>query len=93
MSSDLFSIREHTVPCQHIREYPRATAHEQESVLHLSVKQYRPWDNLRAEPGDVTIIGAHANGFPKVYPNHGMIRSESGIVLTRHLGAVRAPMG
>jgi hypothetical protein len=54
------------VPCQHIREYPRALAGEQEDVLQLAVKQYIPFDNLEPRSGDVTIIGAHANGFPKV---------------------------
>ncbi|ETI21998.1 hypothetical protein G647_06068 [Cladophialophora carrionii CBS 160.54] len=60
-----FDIVEHTVPCQHIREYPRGTADAQESVLYLAVKQYIPKDNPDPQPGDVTIIGAHANGFPK----------------------------
>ncbi|KAF5653143.1 host-specific AK-toxin Akt2 [Fusarium sp. NRRL 25303] len=31
----------------------------------LAVKQYVPHDNPNPQPGDVTIIGAHANGFPK----------------------------
>jgi hypothetical protein len=66
MSAHLFRVENHIVPCQHIREYPRATAGEQEAVLHLAAKQYIPLDNLRPRPGDVTIIGAHANGFPKV---------------------------
>ena len=57
---------EHVVPCQHIREYPRAIATEQEEELHLSVKQYIPLDNLDPKPGDITIVGGHANGFPKV---------------------------
>lgn len=52
--------------CQHIREYPRATSHSREAVLHLAVKQYTPLDNLDPQPGDLTIIAAHANGFPKV---------------------------
>ncbi|KAI9932915.1 hypothetical protein ASPWEDRAFT_102265 [Aspergillus wentii DTO 134E9] len=60
-----FRIVEHVVPCQHIREYPAATANEQEDTLHLAVKQYIPLDNPNPQPGDVTIIGAHANGFPK----------------------------
>ncbi|OAP60882.1 hypothetical protein AYL99_05884 [Fonsecaea erecta] len=60
-----FHIVEHKIPCQHIREYPRATAGAQEDVLHLAVKQYIPKDNPNPQPGDVTIIGAHANGFPK----------------------------
>jgi hypothetical protein len=66
MSAHLFRIHEHIVPSQHIREYPRATAGEQEDVLQIAVKQYIPLDNLEPELGDVTIIGAHANGFPKV---------------------------
>ena len=66
MSSNLFRIAEHTVPCQHIREYARATANKQEDVLHLAVKQYIPLDNPNPSPGDLTIIAAHANGFVKV---------------------------
>ena len=64
--SPVFRIEEHLVPCQHIREYARATANEQEDVLHLAVKQYIPLDNSSPKPGDLTIIGAHANGFIKV---------------------------
>lgn len=66
MSAHLFRIAEHVVPSQHIREYPRATAHEQEDILNLAVKQYTPLNNLDPQLGNVTIIGAHANGFPKV---------------------------
>lgn len=65
MSSHLFEIVEHQIPCQHIREYPGALANEQEDVLHLAVKQYKPLSNPHPQPGDVTIIAAHANGFPK----------------------------
>ncbi|KAI9783834.1 MAG: hypothetical protein M1839_003170 [Geoglossum umbratile] len=61
----MFLVKEHIVPCQHIREYPQATAHKQEDILHLAVKQYIPLDNQSPSPGDVTIIAAHANGFPK----------------------------
>jgi hypothetical protein len=64
--SSVFQIKEHKVECQHIREYPRALANSQEDVLHLAVKQYIPLDNPHPQPGDLTIIGAHANGFPKV---------------------------
>ncbi len=60
-----FHVVEHIVPCQHIREYPRAVLDSQETVLHLHVKQYIPLGNPNPQPGDVTIIGAHANGFPK----------------------------
>jgi hypothetical protein len=66
MSSAVFQIKEHTLECQHIREYARATANSQEEVLHLAIKQYIPLDNQQPQPGDLTIIGAHANGFPKV---------------------------
>ncbi|OCK78791.1 toxin biosynthesis protein-like protein [Lepidopterella palustris CBS 459.81] len=65
MSSSFFRVDEHVLPCQHIRGYPRATANEQEEVLHLAIKQYTPLSNLNPKPGDITIIGAHANGFPK----------------------------
>ncbi|OJJ51739.1 hypothetical protein ASPZODRAFT_127864 [Penicilliopsis zonata CBS 506.65] len=61
----VFQITEHVLPCQHIREYPRATATSQDETLHLAVKQYRPRDNLDPRPGDISIIGAAANGFSK----------------------------
>ena len=64
--SSIFEIKEHTLECQHIREYARATANSQEEVLQLAIKQYIPLDNPQPKEGDVTIIGAHANGFPKV---------------------------
>ncbi|RMZ88084.1 hypothetical protein DV736_g4680, partial [Chaetothyriales sp. CBS 134916] len=60
-----FHVVQHRVPAQHIREYPRALLNDQETVLYLDVKQYIPTDNPNPQPGDVTIIGAHANGFPK----------------------------
>ena len=60
-----FEIREHVIPGQHVREWPRATANSQEDVLNVHIKQYVPLDNPDPQPGDVTIIGAHANGFPK----------------------------
>jgi hypothetical protein len=66
MSSAIYEIREHLVPAQHIRQYPHATLGSQEDVLHLAVKQYTPRDNLDPSPGDLTIIAAHANAFPKV---------------------------
>jgi len=66
MSTSNFKIKEHVVEAQHIREYARATLFSEEEVLHLAVKQYIPLDNPNPQPGDVTIIGAHANGFPKV---------------------------
>ncbi|KAI0541961.1 Alpha/beta hydrolase family-domain-containing protein [Xylaria digitata] len=65
MSSFPFHVKEHVVPGQHIREWARATANSQEDILDLHVKQYIPKDNPSPRPGDVTILGAHANGFPK----------------------------
>jgi hypothetical protein len=65
MSASLFQITEHVIPCQHIREYPRAVKDEQ-GFLQLAIKEYRPLDNLDASPGSVTIIATHANGLPKV---------------------------
>ncbi len=60
-----FRIVEHKIPGQHVREYPNATANSQEDVLYLNVKQYIPLNNQQPEDGDVTIIGTHANAFPK----------------------------
>ncbi|KAH8731125.1 Alpha/beta hydrolase family-domain-containing protein [Phaeosphaeriaceae sp. PMI808] len=65
MSSQFFRIDEHKVDGSHIRGYPRATATTQDEVLHLAVKQYTPINNSSPKPGDITIIAAHANGFPK----------------------------
>ncbi|KAJ5133693.1 hypothetical protein N7526_005058 [Penicillium atrosanguineum] len=63
--SSPFRIVNHVVESQHIREYPGATANEQEEPLKLAVKQYIPLNNPNPQPGDVTILAAHANGFPK----------------------------
>lgn len=60
-----FRVVEHKIPCQHIREYPRATSRSQHDVLQLSVKQYLPLTNPSPQPGDVSIVAAHANGFCK----------------------------
>ncbi|KAH8897024.1 alpha/beta-hydrolase [Thozetella sp. PMI_491] len=60
-----FLVKDHLVEAQHIREYARATAHSQEEVLYVAVKQYIPKNNLNPKPGDVTIIASHANGFVK----------------------------
>jgi hypothetical protein len=66
MSSQFFRIDEHVLEASHIRGFPRATATNQEEVLHLAIKQYTPLENTNPQPGDITIIAAHANGFPKV---------------------------
>jgi hypothetical protein len=72
--ASFFNVKEHTIEAQHIREYPKATAHSQEEVLHVSVKQYIPKNNPNPQPGDVTVIGAHANGFPKVRSSFSRLR-------------------
>ncbi|KAL6874957.1 alpha/beta-hydrolase [Trichoderma novae-zelandiae] len=64
-SFPVFEIREHTIQASHIREYPRATAVSQDEPLLLHVKQYTPKHGGPPRKGDITIIGAHANGFPK----------------------------
>lgn len=61
-----FAVREHNLPAAHIREYARATSNSQDEELRLHVRQYTPVDNPEPQKGDITIIGAHANGFPKV---------------------------
>lgn len=67
MSLAHFDVHEHSIPTTHIREYPRALASEdQEEVLHLAIKQYTPKKSRGVNQQIVTIIGAHANGFPKV---------------------------
>lgn len=65
MSSAWFRREEHTLDASHIRGLPRATATTEEEVLRLSIKQYTPLSNPSPKPGDITIIAAHANGFPK----------------------------
>jgi hypothetical protein len=63
-----FDIFEHRVPCQHIRHYPRATSHSETDELFLAVKQYKPRVDVpkHGQSGTgMTIVGCHANGFPK----------------------------
>ena len=63
---DYFNIQTHILPGQYIREYPAATADNQEDTLKLHIKQYTPQREEPCPDGAVTIIAAHANGFPKV---------------------------
>ena len=65
MSKTLFTVEEHVLDGQHIREYPRATI-TPDAPIKLAVKKYIPLDNHNPQPGDVTIIGTHGAGFPKV---------------------------
>ncbi|KAL7937551.1 Alpha/beta hydrolase family domain-containing protein [Trichoderma chlorosporum] len=60
-----FRVVQHIIKGCHTREYIAATANGDADTPRLSVKQYIPLDNPAPNPGDVTIIGAHANGFPK----------------------------
>jgi hypothetical protein len=64
MSSEFFRIDEHKIEASHIRGFPRATATSQDEVLHLAVKQYTALNSIPKD-GDITIIAAHANAFPK----------------------------
>lgn len=60
-----FSVTEHVIEGQYIREYPRAIV-SQEYPVKLAVKKYIPINNPTPQPGDITIVGAHGCGFPKV---------------------------
>lgn len=60
-----FIITEHVIDAQYIREYPNATVDSNPS-LKLVLKKYTPKNNPNPQLGDVTIIGAHGCGFPKV---------------------------
>ncbi|KAK4502286.1 hypothetical protein PRZ48_005711 [Zasmidium cellare] len=60
-----FRIRTYTLRTQHSRERWAATELDQENTLRLHVKQYIPLSNPNPQQGDVTIIGAVANSFPK----------------------------
>jgi len=65
MSLRAFEVTEHTIASSHVREYAHATASGDDDVLQLAVKQYTPKKSFKGSNA-VTIIGAHANGFPKV---------------------------
>ena len=77
--STRFRIIEHIAPCSHTREYPAATSNGDADKPKIAVKQYIPLSNPVPSPGDVTIIGAHANGFPKVngFPSERMKMADS----------------
>ncbi|KAF9696233.1 hypothetical protein EKO04_006081 [Ascochyta lentis] len=65
MSSRYFRLDEHKIEASHIRNFPRALSTHENDTLYLAIKQYTPLDNPNPQDGDITIIGAHANGFPK----------------------------
>ena len=61
-----FTVTEHILDGQHIRQNPAATAHQHQPlklvINHYQPKEYDPQD------GDVTIIAAHGNGmFKELY--------------------------
>lgn len=89
--SSIFEIKEHIISASHIREYPRATTNRQDDVLLLHVKQYTPKSNPAPQNGDISIIGAHANGFPKAIRAYiyifGLFANPNTI------GTIRAPLG
>ncbi|KIL93095.1 host-specific ak-toxin akt2 [Fusarium avenaceum] len=61
----IWAIATAVVVFVHTRQYLAATANGDHDIPKLAVKQYIPHDNPNPQPGDVTIVGAHANGFPK----------------------------
>jgi hypothetical protein len=66
MSTSLpFTVKEHIVRAQHSRERIAGTELGQANTLRVHVKQYIPLSNPEPKPGDVTIIGAVADAFPK----------------------------
>ena len=89
----LFRVQEHTLTTSHIREYPGATADGLDDELKLAIKQYTPLDNQDPKPGDVTIIGGHANGFPKVRRSHGGRVHASNKHIKFPTGTLRATVG
>lgn len=60
-----FKVVEHITRCQHTRDRAAGAERGRENELKLHVHQYIPKTNPFPRAGDVTIIGAHANGFPK----------------------------
>ena len=60
-----FQVVEHVVRCQHTRDRPAGAERGRDSDLRMHVKQYIPKTNPHAKRGDVTLIGAQANAFPK----------------------------
>jgi hypothetical protein len=65
MPSPNYKVFQHSINCQHIREYAGGTK-DPSVPLTLAINEYRPLNNLGGEAGSITIIATHANGFPKV---------------------------
>lgn len=60
-----FRVIEHITRCQHTRDRPAGAKRGRDDDLRLHVKQYIPRSKASPKPNDITIIAAHANGFPK----------------------------
>ncbi|EMC96223.1 hypothetical protein BAUCODRAFT_467173 [Baudoinia panamericana UAMH 10762] len=65
MSCANFLVKAHRFPAQHIREYSGGLRSRDEDIIYLEAKQYIPRNNLEAHESDLTILAAHAIGFPK----------------------------
>ena len=85
MSTSHFGIKEHVINSSYIREYPGALLDDQEDTLQLHVKQYTPSDGSHLLPGAVTVIGAHANAFPKVCLRQG---TDVKLFTKEYIGAI-----
>lgn len=55
-----FTVTEHVIHGQHVREYPDVTV-SADAKLKLVLKQYTLFDNPNPNPGpgDITVIGTH----------------------------------
>ncbi|RAH44191.1 uncharacterized protein BO95DRAFT_367016 [Aspergillus brunneoviolaceus CBS 621.78] len=80
-----YTVTEHVIDSQYIREYPRATT-TQDAPLKLCVKKYTPIDNPHPEPGDVTIVAAHGTAFAKVGgKNHSQPALRLALIIAQEL--------
>lgn len=68
MPPSKFSVKEHVILCQRIRETHHAIGNEL-APLQLAIKEYRPKNRSIEAEGAVTIIAPHGTGFPKVKSN------------------------
>lgn len=69
MSTANFTVTQHTSPCSYIRQFHHGAKHD-DAVLHLALKEYRPRKAVNTTTESVTLILAHANGFPTVRDPH-----------------------
>jgi hypothetical protein len=83
MSEENFIVKEHIVPCQHIRE-EFITSSLDDPAWRMQVKQYIPRNNPTPNEGDITIISSHANAFPKVGLFLNLIPTFTSQILNRN---------